>query len=105
MQIYTKNVWLDIFVRKYLIQGSSDFRRNVKLSEFARDVKKVQPLLRLGTKFMVHNSKTACFWLDCWCGEDKFRDSYPHLFAITDQPRGWRTYGGRIGGNLGSDDP
>nr|XP_040248453.1 uncharacterized protein LOC120966453 [Aegilops tauschii subsp. strangulata] len=44
-------LWLDIFRRKYLEDGGVEFRRNAKLSQFARDVKKVQPLLRLGMKF------------------------------------------------------
>lgn len=42
-------------------QGRVEFRRNTKLSQFARDIRKVQPLLRLGTRFTIHNGKAACF--------------------------------------------
>lgn len=75
-------LWLDIFTRKYLVQGAVEFRRNIKLSQFARDVRKVQPLLRLGTKFILHNGKATCFWLDIWCDDDRFRDLFLSRFAI-----------------------
>ena len=98
-------LWLDIFRRKYLEDGGVEFRRNAKLSQFARDVKKVQPLLRLGMKFTVHNGKPTCFCLDIWCDDNASRMFFRPFsqWRRTGLPR-WQSVGDRDNGSRGFGD-
>ena len=98
-------LWLDIFRRKYLEDGGVEFRRNAKLSQFARDVKKVQPLLRLGMKFTVHNGKPTCFCLDIWCDDNASRMFFRPFsqWRRTRLPR-WQSVGDRDNGSRGFGD-
>ena len=50
-----EGLWLSIFKTKYLEDDGVTFRPQFRRSQFANDIRKVQPLLRLGTRFVVHN--------------------------------------------------
>lgn len=66
--------------------GGTDFCPNTKFSQFAKGVGKVQPLLRLGTRFQVKNGRVTLFWLDRWCNERALNETYPRLFSILNNP-------------------
>lgn len=71
-------------IRPVVTHGRST--SNVKRSQFATAIRKVQHLLRLGTSSSVKDGRLTSFWWDRWCGNNALQARYPCLFAISEKP-------------------
>lgn len=60
-------LWLQIYCKKYMREGTNRGRATTQKSQFAKAINKVQHLLRLGTKYKIRDGNLALFWLDVWC--------------------------------------
>jgi hypothetical protein len=55
-------------------------------SQFWKSLDKIKHYFKLGAKHSVGDRRRTCFWLDWWSGDAPFKDTFPYMFAICENP-------------------
>jgi hypothetical protein len=51
-----------------------------------KSLHKIKHLFKVGAKYEVRNGTRTNFWADWWIEDEPLKDSFPHLYAICDNP-------------------